>query len=63
MKICFHKWSNWGPAYEAYETSSASPVERRWAILVQDRKCEKCGKIQSRHIRSGTLEKTTEGAK
>jgi len=56
---CFwkHKYGPWGKPYEATikRTRGSFGDTSTDDCVMQDRQCERCGKIDSRHVRDGKL--------
>lgn len=54
--MCWHKWGKWGNlieeewATQAYIHGIKVGTPREYIKMAQTRTCEKCGKIQRKHI-------------
>lgn len=57
MKFCFHKWSNWSAPFNSTITRSRGSFGGTSVddVVVQERTCNKCGKIQAVVLRDGKI--------
>ena len=51
--VLFHSWSNWSELKEGKDVfvTVSSGQENRLTFTYQDRKCDKCGRVQVKRIK------------